>query len=140
MWFVFVSYLPWPVKASSKHLPQIDGPPPGTAAKAYPTVLHWLSVKGTWLIHVVAGPPSHLLLAFLSEIVLPLASHCLHSFPFPALAVHEQLGLQQSQYLEAKPDPENPPLTYVNDGHPVRVNPIKANNKRIFLLSNFINS
>jgi hypothetical protein len=29
--------------------------------------------------------------------------HSRASLPAPALSVHEQLGLQQSQYLEAKP-------------------------------------
>ncbi len=105
------------MNSSKKHLPQTFGPFPGTAAKANPRLSHPSMVKGTWDKQVVDGPPSHLLTAFVSVIKLMLESHCLASFPDPAFEVQEQLGLQQSQYLVACPDPEYPPETYLSSGH-----------------------
>ena len=84
------------------HLPQalLEG----KAAKANPILSQPLIVNGIWLKHVVAIPLSHILLEFLSVIIFIFLSHCRASFPL-AFSGHEQSGLQQSQYVEAKPLP-----------------------------------
>ena len=78
-------------------------------------------MKGKWLKHALAGPPSHTLLANLSEIIFWLLSHCLASFPLPAFSVHEQLSLQQFQNLDTYPEPLNPPDIYSMAGRALMV-------------------
>jgi len=94
-WFFLVSYFPWPENSKAKHLPQIAPDPPGTEAKAKPTLSHPSIVNGAWLKQVVDTPQSQRDLEYLSERTFWFTSHSLASFPHPALSLHEQNGLQK---------------------------------------------